>query len=133
MWHTAMTVERHSNISGARGASDPSSSPAAAVTFHLAADDPWFDGHFDGAPILPGVAHLWFAERAGAAVSGGRPLRGVRGVRFTRALRPGDTGEVAITPGADADTWHFTIRVGGDTASQGWLVYGAETAAAHVR
>lgn len=133
MWHTAVTVERHPHSAADVPASDAlARRPVTAVlTFHLAADDPCFDGHFDGAPILPGVAHLGLAVRASAAVSGGAMLRGVRGVRFTRALGPGDAGEVVITPGDDSQTWRFTIRVGDETASQGWLIFGAAPTAPH--
>lgn len=133
MWHTAKTVERHPHNAADAAASDTlGRRPATAVsTFHLAADDPCFDGHFDGAPILPGVAHLWLAVRAAEPLSGGRVLRGVRGVRFTRALGPGDAGDVVITPGEDAQTWRFTIRVGADTASQGWLMFGAVATASN--
>lgn len=93
------------------------------LAFHLAADDPWFDGHFAGAPILPAVAHLAYAVRATAPLTGGRALRAVHGVRFTRALKPGDAGEVVITPGDAPDTWRFTVVCGGETASLGYLVF----------
>ena len=37
---------------------------------HVPADLAWFDGHFPGAPILPGVVQLKWAVEAAAAVSG---------------------------------------------------------------
>ena len=41
-----------------------------ARRFSLAEDSPCFDGHFDGAPILPGIAHLALALTACARESG---------------------------------------------------------------
>lgn len=49
---------------------------------------PWFDGHFDGEPVLPGIALvLWakaaFAEHYGLAVTHGIPR-----VKFRQVIGP---------------------------------------------
>lgn len=75
-------------------------------------DDRWFHGHFDGAPILPGVAHIALAAEAAA-----RPLRGVRDVRFKRPIVPGEAVEVIL------DGERFEIRANGEIASTGTLVF----------
>lgn len=85
-----------------------------------------FDGHFDGAPILPGVAHIALAIRACTEESGGpRPLSGLRDVRFTRPLAPGDEVEVLLREGEEADSVRFEIRSRDELASVGLLIFEA--------
>lgn len=76
-------------------------------------NDRWFDGHFEGAPVLPGVAHLALAVEA----CGNRPLRGLRGIRFMHPIRPGDAVEVQVAGD------RFEIRCNGVVASTGTLIF----------
>jgi 3-hydroxymyristoyl/3-hydroxydecanoyl-(acyl carrier protein) dehydratase len=101
-----------------------------AGRFSLVPDSPCFHGHFDGAPVLPGVAHLAIALAACARQTGRtRVLTGLRNVRFTRLLVPGDEVEVILTgDGSLPHSVRFDIRCGGEHASSGVLVFGAEHA-----
>ena len=102
----------------------PSSSSARSAWFRLADDGRCFEGHFDGVPILPGVAHLALAmEALSGAAGGGRVLGGLRDVKFSRALRPGDEVEVVLTEAVDGRSMRFEIRSRGDLASAGQLVF----------
>jgi 3-hydroxymyristoyl/3-hydroxydecanoyl-(acyl carrier protein) dehydratase len=85
-----------------------------------------FEGHFDEAPVLPGVAHIALAVRA-CADRGleSRPLAGVRDVRFARPLGPGDAIEIRLDPGRNPDSIRFEIHSGGSAASSGMLVFAA--------
>ncbi|QDT16098.1 3-hydroxyacyl-ACP dehydratase FabZ family protein [Alienimonas californiensis] len=69
------------------------------------ADLPLFEGHYPGAPLLPGVIQLEMCYQAGAVLiaalgqgGGGLPvIARTDGVKFKRMIRPGDTCQVEVT------------------------------------
>jgi 3-hydroxymyristoyl/3-hydroxydecanoyl-(acyl carrier protein) dehydratase len=67
---------------------------------HTPVDSPWFSGHFPGEPILPGVAIVHIAEQAIIKDGEGRGeeihLDGLKRVRFTRPVRPGEVLSIHI-------------------------------------
>ena len=68
-------------------------------TFVVPTDLPFFEGHFPGHPILPGVVALgWLL--AGAERFTGRPLGSVEllNVKFQVVILPGAALELSITP-----------------------------------
>ena len=97
---------------------------SASWPFTVAAEHPCFSGHFDDAPVLPGVAHLSVALEACALLQAGLPpLIALDDVRFMRAVRPGDQCHVAISGGRESSSRRFEIRCQGDAASRGILVF----------
>src|SRR3954463_10708809 len=77
------------------------------------AESPFFAGHFPGHPILPGIAHLSFVERAlGSAITA------ARSVRLRRPVVPGETLELALVPGEGGWT-RFEITHQGKPVSGG--------------
>lgn len=96
----------------------------------MAPDSRCFDGHFEGAPILPGVAHFALALSALAGGEHNRVLTGVRDVRFTRPLGPGDEVEVILAEGREPHSVRFEIRRDGRPASGGLLLFHPENDAA---
>ena len=80
----------------------------------IGADSLWFDGHFPGHPILPGIAQLGMVfdalreqmKRRGADVA----LSGVSRVRFRQLLRPGDAIRITAVPDGD-EPFRFRFRV----------------------
>lgn len=87
-------------------------------------DSLWFDGHFPGAPILPGIAQLgmvsdllkWGAEKQGATVA----ISSFSRVRFRQFIHPDDAVTVKITPeGGDPSAYKFRIVVKGQLACSG--------------
>jgi hypothetical protein len=104
---------------------DPIDEGAPGVA--LVEGSPCFDGHFDGAPILPGIAHLALALSACARESGrARVLIGLRNVRFSRTLGPGDEVEVVLAAGHLPHSIRFELRCRGAHASSGLLLFGPE-------
>jgi hypothetical protein len=99
--------------------------PTAGVSwFRLPAESRCFEGHFDGAPILPGVAHLALALMASARGSQRpRVLSGVRDLRFSRPLLPGDEVEVAVAEDKGPESVRFEIRCRGELATAGLLLF----------
>jgi 3-hydroxyacyl-[acyl-carrier-protein] dehydratase len=76
---------------------DPGIFAEAATSF--AADDPIFAGHFPDNPLVPGVILTEaLAQTAGIAAASGYPeaskplflLSAIRGMKFLRAVRPGE-------------------------------------------
>lgn len=59
------------------------------LTLAVAADNPWFEGHFDGRPILPGVVQIgwaaWFAARWQGLCA---PPRQLERIKFKRPVGP---------------------------------------------
>ncbi len=84
-----------------------------------------FDGHFEGAPILPGVTHLALVLSA-SEPEGLHYLAGVRDVRFSTPILPGDELEVRLESGPGPSARRFEIRCGGRVASSGVLLLAQE-------
>ncbi len=87
----------------------------------IAADLPAFDGHFPGAPVLPGAVLLALVLRAigqrasWAGLVGAAPL--VQQVKFLAAVAPGQTLSIRLddTPAAI----HFSVSCGGRPVARG--------------
>jgi 3-hydroxymyristoyl/3-hydroxydecanoyl-(acyl carrier protein) dehydratase len=75
-----------------------------------------FSGHFEGAPILPGAAHLLVIAHALRAL--GASLRELPWVRFRRTVAPGDVVEVRVSAEADG-RFRFDMHVGGALVASG--------------
>lgn len=88
----------------------------------FAADHPAFDGHFPGAPIVPGVllldAVLHALDQSGHAVAE------IASAKFLHPAGPGEKLEMACQT-ASAGRAHFAISVGEQTIATGQLVLGA--------
>ena len=78
-----------------------------------------FSGHFAGAPVLPGIAHLVVVAHALRAL--GTSLRGLPWVRFRRTVAPGDVLDVRVSPAAEGQ-FRFDVHVGGALAASGIAV-----------
>ena len=75
-----------------------------------------FAGHFEGAPILPGVAHLVVVAHALRAL--GTSLRELPWVRFRHAVAPGDLLDVRVSAEAEG-RFRFDVHVAGTLAASG--------------
>ena len=86
----------------------------------IPAASPLFTGHFPGRPILPGIAHLAFVERAL-----GSPLSAVRSLKLRRLVTPGEALDLLLFP-ADGNGWtRFEVRHEGEMVSGGSVTAGA--------
>lgn len=101
---------------------------AGAWPFTLRPDDPCFAGHFDDAPVLPGIAHVAIALEASARL---RPRLGalvaLDDLRFLQPLSPGDRCEITVT--VETLSVRFDIRRDGVLASRGRLTFASRGAA----
>ncbi len=78
------------------------------------ADSPWFDGHFPGSPILPGIAQLAIIEETVRRAGNGEgAISEVHRLRFKGMVRPGERMTVTARP-ADESGNRFSVRVSTD-------------------
>jgi 3-hydroxyacyl-[acyl-carrier-protein] dehydratase len=87
------------------------------------ADSIWFDGHFPGLAVLPGVAQLAIVVAILEEALGTRlRVTGVSRVRFKSAIMPAQTMEVQITSKESAPgTYVFRLLKGQELACSGFL------------
>lgn len=99
------------------------------ATLAIPADGPWFEGHFPGRPILPGVAELALAIAALRRETGKPlPLRRVRFARLRHLVVPGDRLELTAreSTGAQDETalLRFELRRDGVLVANGEFIIG---------
>jgi len=88
---------------------------------------PWFDGHFPGQPILPGIAMIaiaFDAAREKEAHEGKRiRLKAVKRVRFKKSVRPDEPFTLALKREQKENgiSYNFTILLGDEAACTGTL------------
>jgi 3-hydroxymyristoyl/3-hydroxydecanoyl-(acyl carrier protein) dehydratase len=88
---------------------------------HVPSDSPWFDGHFPGEPILPGVAQIGMVFDA-IRKARKRDLRisSVRRVRFKRIIRPDDQLKIIAAPlKKEAGSYSFRILIQDEAVCSG--------------
>jgi 3-hydroxyacyl-[acyl-carrier-protein] dehydratase len=97
---------------------------------NLTANEEFFQGHFPGNPVMPGVLQLEAMAQAGALLAfGGAPfdankviyLMGFDSVRFRRIVIPGDRLDLYVTLARrKGDIWKFRgeAKVDGQRASE---------------
>jgi 3-hydroxymyristoyl/3-hydroxydecanoyl-(acyl carrier protein) dehydratase len=96
---------------------------ATRFSIRVPADLKYFDGHFVGDPIVPGVAQIVALAEEGARRAfpelGGSA--GLRRVKFMEALRPGDVLELAVER-SDKGVGFVVLKQGRE-ASRGTLSF----------
>jgi len=100
--------------------------PAIADQVSIPADSPWFQGHFPGDPMLPGIAQLHLVMGAiRASLGHGVRLVGLKRVRFKRVIRPEETIEIAADPVPDKPGMiRFQLMLEGENACSGLMLTG---------
>jgi UDP-N-acetylglucosamine acyltransferase len=89
----------------------------AVGTKRVSANEPYFAGHFPGAPVLPGVLLCEALVQLGAHVAGTDVrLVAVEKARFRRPVVPGDTLRLEVTCLAEGPRWRLRGVATTDTA-----------------
>jgi 3-hydroxyacyl-[acyl-carrier-protein] dehydratase len=94
-----------------------------SADIHVPPDSPWFDGHFPGEPVLPGVAQIGMVFDA---ISNARNqdlrISGVRRVRFKRMIRPDDQLKIIAAPlNKEIGAYSFRIMIQEEAVCSGVL------------
>jgi 3-hydroxymyristoyl/3-hydroxydecanoyl-(acyl carrier protein) dehydratase len=90
-------------------------------------DSPWFDGHFPGKPILPGIALIAMAfelsREQEARLGNCIRLKTVKRVRFKKPVRPDEpfTVEVKREQKESDLAYSFMIKLAGEACCTGIL------------
>lgn len=98
---------------------------ARRLTFTVPADLRWFEGHFPGNPVLPGVAQLdgLVARQAERLWPEAGALRAVKQLKFSRVIRPGERVALVLERDAARGTVAFTIEGAQGRCASGTLVF----------
>lgn len=92
------------------------------AAFHVPADFVWFEGHFPGEPILPGIAQLRLAIRSVPALTGREfQPRAVHQLKFKLPIRPDQIVQLGLQLMDDGATVLFSIRSAAGEHSSGRL------------
>jgi 3-hydroxyacyl-[acyl-carrier-protein] dehydratase len=102
--------------------------PAVTMTDQVSipAGSPWFQGHFPGDPLLPGIAQLHLVmEAIRATLDEAVCLTGLKRVRFKRIIRPEETIDIAVDPVQDKPgMYRFQLTIEGENACSGIMLTG---------
>lgn len=85
-------------------------------TFQVPAEHPSFEGHFPGAPLLPGVVlldEMLHAIGTGEGAGAGGPGWSIANAKFLHPVRPGETLTLEHEPPLANGSVRFTIRSAG--------------------
>ncbi len=97
---------------------------------YVPAGSGWFDGHFPGKPVLPGVAQLSMVfELIGEAFGEELCVREVSRVRFKQMILPEDRLDVSAAPkSGQQGVYAFRITKNGKLACNGNMIVAATSA-----
>ncbi len=88
----------------------------------------YFEGHFEGRPMLPGVAQVvgLAEEQACRVFAALGPARRLTRTKFQAVVAPGDRLELFLDrePGAEDTKVRFRLERAGESVSSGVLVFG---------
>jgi 3-hydroxymyristoyl/3-hydroxydecanoyl-(acyl carrier protein) dehydratase len=92
-----------------------------SADIHVPPDSPWFNGHFPGAPILPGVAQIGMVfDTIRKARNRDLKISSVRRVRFKRIIRPDDQLKIIAAPlKKEAGSYSFRILIQNEAVCSG--------------
>jgi 3-hydroxymyristoyl/3-hydroxydecanoyl-(acyl carrier protein) dehydratase len=84
---------------------------SARIEVAVPRDLDYFDGHFPGAPIVPGVVHIkWALALARRCLGLEGTFAGVEALKFHEVLRPGAEVTLELKYAAAAGKLHFSFR-----------------------
>jgi 3-hydroxymyristoyl/3-hydroxydecanoyl-(acyl carrier protein) dehydratase len=97
------------------------------LTLAIPADLSYFEGHFPGCPLLPGVVQItWAIELGRKHVPFDARFRSLSAVKFTRVIQPGATVTLQLDYASDERKLEFTYELDGRLCSSGVAVFDSQ-------
>jgi 3-hydroxymyristoyl/3-hydroxydecanoyl-(acyl carrier protein) dehydratase len=98
--------------------------PDAELTLEIPRDLEYFRGHFDGAPIVPGVVQLkWAVDAARRHLGAVGELAGMEALKFQRVLVPGAVATLTLKWVAADHKLYFSFASSDARFSSGRLLF----------
>jgi len=96
--------------------------PSPEAVFAVDSDSLFFDGHFPGQPVLPGIAMLAMVRAVAQRMSRGTPVpTGFRRVRFRSLVEGAATCSVGLGAAGESAGLPFEVKAGDQVAADGLL------------
>jgi 3-hydroxymyristoyl/3-hydroxydecanoyl-(acyl carrier protein) dehydratase len=101
------------------------SANAVSLQIQIAPESPYFDGHFPGAPILPGVAQLdWVALFAREFFVLPPTFQRLEVVKFQQIITPGMVIDMALAVDAERGRLSFALTSVTGSHASGRFIFG---------
>lgn len=102
------------------------SANAVSLQIQIAPESPYFEGHFPGAPILPGVAQLdWVALFAREFFVLPPVFQRLEVVKFQQVIKPGMVIDMALAVDAERGRLSFALTSAMGAHANGRFIFGA--------
>ncbi|MBI2380639.1 MAG: hypothetical protein HYV16_07790 [Gammaproteobacteria bacterium] len=96
----------------------------ASFRLRIPADSPYFQGHYAGFPILPGVVQIGWAEQLGRRLFPLPPrFVALEALKFQELIRPGYEVELSLAFKPEKGKLEFAYRCASGQYSAGRLAY----------
>lgn len=93
---------------------------SAEIALAVPHDLDYFDGHFPGAPVVPGVVQIkWALAQASRCLGVGGAFAGLEALKFHNVLGPGVEVSLALEYASATRKLHFSFRAGEHRFSSG--------------
>ena len=84
----------------------------------------YFEGHFPGCPVLPGVVQVgWAIEFARLHIPFSARFRSMAAVKFMRVIQPNAAIELRLAVDTNLRELSFEYRLGGEPCSSGRVLF----------
>ncbi|HUQ53139.1 MAG TPA: hypothetical protein VM692_13020 [Gammaproteobacteria bacterium] len=98
--------------------------PDAELHLTIPADLDYFRGHFDGAPVVPGVVQVkWAVEAARRHLGAAGEVSGMENLKFQKVLVPGAAATLTLKWVAADRKLYFSYHRDADRFSSGRLLF----------
>ncbi len=93
------------------------------LSFEVTPELAWFEGHFPGEPVLPGIIQVhWAAEVASILFGLAGPPQHIKRLKFSNVIVPPRTVELVVVKHGNSEV-QFTMRSADQQHAQGRLVF----------